>query len=195
MVLGFALGGAALIGTAEAASRQGDEGQFMVATSLLAPTQITVALPARRAAVADPNLDGIVSRMEAARYYEARFALFDRDRDGRVSRPELLGPAAARSWHARGKTRAVPFGHDAVHTDRAGTFAPSSLLGTNDRGAWPAAGADARRAAIFDLLDADRDGALSRQEFIDTGAGDFGTSDADGDSQVTTREFYAGKRL
>ena len=162
----------------------------MVATVRLAAPRIAVALPARRAAVADPDRDGTVGPREAARYYEARFALLDRDRDGRVTRTELLGPAAADSRHARGKAL-VPLDHSA-----AGSFSPGPLLGTGDwQRAWPAAGADGQRTTLFDLLDADRNGALGEQEFTNAGAEDFAASDADGDGQVTTREFYAGKRL
>jgi Ca2+-binding EF-hand superfamily protein len=58
-----------------------------------------------------------------------------------------------------------------------------------------AGGIDARRQAIFEAVDSDRDGALSRQEFMHAGTRDFGSSDADGDGKVTIWEFYAATRL
>jgi len=198
-VLAFtlALGGVVLIEGAGAAPRQGDDRQITAATGALVPPRIAVALPARRAAIPDPDLDGIVTRAEAARYYEARFALIDRDRDGRLSGREFLRPAAVRSRQARGSSRVAPLDYDAAGTDSAGALTAKELLGSNNwRGASPiAAGADGQRQAIFDALDADRDGALSRQEFTAAGAEDFAASDADGNRRVTTREFYAGKRL
>ena len=191
MVLALAF----LVDAAGAAPRQGDDGQPIPAAALLVGPRIAVELPVRRAAIADPDLDGLVSRAEAARYYQARFALIDRNRDGRVSREEFLRPAAAHSRQARGKAPART-GHDAVDTDAIGALTANQLLGTGDwRGAWLDAGVDRQPAAIFDLLDVDRDGALSRQEFTHAGAEDFAASDADRDGQITIREFYAGKRL
>ena len=194
LAVALALGGAVLVEGAGAAPRQGDDRQIIAATGALTPPRITVALPSRRVAIADPDLDGIVSRAEAALYYEARFALIDRDRDGRLSGREFLQPAAVRSRQARGSSRAAPLHHDAANGD--GALTAKEFRANDWRGAWPAvAGVDGQRQAIFDALDADRDGALSRQEFGDAGAEDFAASDADGDGQVTTQEFFAGKRL
>jgi hypothetical protein len=56
-------------------------------------------------------------------------------------------------------------------------------------------GVDGRRRAVFDLVDADRDGLLSQQEFLDAGRRDFLGSDANLDGTVSIREFYAATRL
>jgi Ca2+-binding EF-hand superfamily protein len=191
MVLALAF----MVEAAGAAPRQGDEGQPIPAATPLVGLRVVVALPVRRAAIADPDLDGVVSRMEAARYYQSRFALIDRNRDGRVSREEFLRPAAAHARQVRGNAPART-GHDAAGTDGIGALTANQLLGTGDRrGAWLDAGVDRQPTAIFDLLDVGRDGTLSRQEFTDAGAEDFAASDADRDGQITIREFYAGKRL
>jgi len=193
LTFAFALGGAILVEAANAAPRQDDAGQIVAAADALAAHKLAVALPARRAAIADPDRDGIVSRAEAARYYEARFALLDRDRDGRLSTREFLRPAATHSRHARDSGRVAPLDDDPLDPDVDGALTAEEVLGANDRrGPWPT---DGQPTTIFDALDADRDGALSRQEFMAAGAEDFAASDADGDGEVTTRAFYAGKRL
>jgi hypothetical protein len=54
---------------------------------------------------------------------------------------------------------------------------------------------DARRQAVFGIVDANRDGVLRRPEFADAGRQDFGCADSDGDGKVTVWEFYAATRL
>lgn len=198
-VLAFALtfGSAGLADGARAAPRPCDDGRAVAATGAVASPRIAVALPPRRAAVADPDIDGVVSHAEAARYYEARFALVDRDRDGRLSGREFLRSPGIPSLPALGGTWAAPLGFDAVDGDGNGAITPEEFLMANRwRSTWSTGAAAARqRQAIFDRLDADRDAALSKQEFTNAGAEDFAASDADGDGQVTVREFYAGQRL
>ena len=48
---------------------------------------------------------------------------------------------------------------------------------------------------MFDAVDADRDGALSKDEFMNAGVRDFERSDADDDGKVTIWEFYGGTSL
>jgi EF hand len=196
LVFTLVFGGAmVLAGGARAAPRPGDDGQVSAATGALVAPRAAVALPARRAALADPDLDGVVSHAEAARYYEALFSLIDRDRDGRVSGHEFLRSAVIDFVHTLRRTWATPFAFDAGEGN--GALAPEEFLKSNGwrRGWSNRAGAAEHRQATFNLLDADRDAVLSRWEFIDGGTEQFAASDADRDGKVTIREFYGGKRL
>jgi hypothetical protein len=178
---------------ASAAPRQHTDGQA-IAGALLPPA-IAVALPPRRAAVADRDLDGIVTTAEAARYYDARFALIDRDRDGRLSGPEFERSAVPPSAPALGNW-AMPLDFDTVDRDGNGTITPEEFLGADGwPGVWRVAAGAHGRHAIFDAVDRDRDGALTKEEFTDAAAADFAASDADRDGRVTIWEFYGGKRL
>jgi EF hand len=56
-------------------------------------------------------------------------------------------------------------------------------------------GLDARRQAVFEGVDANHDGMLSRQEFMAAGSRDFSGSDGDGDGKVSIWEFYGAARL
>jgi Ca2+-binding EF-hand superfamily protein len=195
LVLMLAFGGATAGSDARATPRPSDDGQVSATTgALVAPR--AVALPARRAALADLDLDGVVSRAEAARYYEARFSLIDRDRDGRLSGREFLRSAVIDSVPMLKDTWATPLAFDA-DGDGNRALAPERFLRANGwrRGWSNGAGADEHRQPTFDLLDADRDAVLSRREFTDGGAEQFAASDADGDGKVTIREFYGGRRL
>jgi Ca2+-binding EF-hand superfamily protein len=198
LVFTLAFGGAMVLSDGTLATpRPGDDGQLSAATGALVAPRAAVALPARRAALADPDLDGVVSRAEAARYYEARFSLIDRDRDGRLSGREFLRSAVIDSVPMLKDSWATPLGFEAVDVDGNGARAPEELLRANGwLRTWSnGAGADEHRQATFDLLDADHDAALSKREFTDGGAEHFAARDADGDGKVTIPEFYGGKRL
>jgi Ca2+-binding EF-hand superfamily protein len=191
-----AFGVALAIDDAWAAPRQDTGGQPIAGAGALLPPAIAVALPPRRAAVADRDRDGTVTSAEAARYYEARFALIDRDRDGRLSGPELERSAAPPSARRLGGNWATPLDFEAVDRDGNGTITPEEFLQADGwPGVWPVDAGARGRQAILDAVDRDRDGALSKEEFTEAGAADFAASDADGDGRVTIREFYGGKRL
>jgi Ca2+-binding EF-hand superfamily protein len=168
-----------------------------VSEALVLPkTAITAAM--RRTAVADPDLDSVVSSREAADYYETRFGLLDEDRDGSIDGPEFLRAAAIRSLHALdGFSKPRPLAFESVDVDGNGMLTPEEFLRADvlRRTLAAAGGIDARRRAIFERVDSDHDGALSLQEFIEAGTQDFRNSDADGDGKVTIWEFYGATRL
>jgi Ca2+-binding EF-hand superfamily protein len=162
---------------------------------VLPKTAITAAM--RRTAVADPDLDSVVTSPEAAKYYETRFGLLDEDRDGSIDGPEFLR-AAVRSLHALdGFSKPRPLAFESVDVDGNGMLTPEEFLRADmlRRTLAAAGGIDARRKAIFKRVDNNHDGALSLQEFMAAGTQDFGNSDADGDGKVTIWEFYGAARL
>jgi hypothetical protein len=93
----LALGGALSADAADATphiedgARAGDHAESLV----LAKAAIAAAI--RRTAVADPDLDGVVTALEAARYYEIRFELLDEDRDRALHGAEFLRAVAVGS--------------------------------------------------------------------------------------------------
>jgi Ca2+-binding EF-hand superfamily protein len=181
---------------AAATPRQGGDGQAIgVPESRVAASRI-VTLGARRVAIADPDMDGIVSPAEAGRYYETRFVLMDRDRDGRLSEPEFSRAGTSRSLQAVDSfSNARPFSFGEVDVDRSGALTAEEFQRTARR-AW-AIGVDrvAARRSLFAAADVNGDGALSKQELTEAGSRHFAGSDANGDGRVTISEFYAGARF
>lgn len=151
---------------------------------------MTIATAMRRTAVADPNLDGEVTGAEAERYYQTRFRLLDRNRDGWIDRDEFLRTAIVRAVQVGGSftpPRTREF--ESIDLDGNGVLTPEEFLRAS------LMKRSSSRAALFDAVDADRDGALSKQEFMAAGAREFERSDADGDGKVTIWEFYGGTSL
>ena len=191
----LALGGAAAAGAACAAARMDGETQGDRATEVLVLSKSAIAAAVRRTAVADPNLDGEVSSLEAAGYYETRFRLLDENGDGSIDGSEFLRAAAVRSLYARdGFSKPQPLAFESVDVDGNGVITPEEYLRA-EAVRRIAGGVDARRLAIFEAVDSNGDGALSQQEFLDAGIHDFRGSDTDGDGKVTIWEFYAATRL
>jgi hypothetical protein len=83
-----------------AAPRDHGEDQADAAPQALLLPKSAIAAAVRRTAVADPDLNGEATSVEAAQYYERRLSLLDENRDGSVDRPEFVRAVAVRSLYA-----------------------------------------------------------------------------------------------
>ena len=192
------VGAAVTLGEAWATPRTGGEDQAAAAPEALILPRSAIAAAVRRTAVADPDLDGEVTSVEAARYYETRYVLLDENRDGWIDGPEFVRAVAVRSLYTEdGFAQSRPLAFESVDVDGNGALTPEEFLRAEllRRSASVAGGVHGRRRAIFAVVDTDRDGLLSRQEFKDAGRQDFLGSDANGDGKVSIWEFYGGTRL
>jgi Ca2+-binding EF-hand superfamily protein len=189
------MGGAVLAGGAGATPRMHGEAKAGEQAQSLVLPKAAIEAAMRRTAVADPDLDGVVTSREEAKYYLTRFRLLDENRDDSLDGPEFLRAAAVRSLYALdGLAPPRPLAFESVDVDGNGVLTPEEFLRADVlRRNLSAAGP--RRQAIFEMADADRDGALRQQEFMDAGIRDFSGSDADADGKVTVWEFYAATRL
>jgi hypothetical protein len=198
LVFAVTFGIATLSHDAGAMPRQGDDGQTVGASEPGVPASRMVALGVRRVAIADPDLDGIVSPAEAKKYYATRFALMDRDRDGRLSEAEFFRVGTSRSLQALDSfSDPRPLSFEAVDVDGSGALTPEEFLRADvARRSWAiGAQSEAGRRSIFDAADTNGDGALSKQELTEAGSRHFAASDANGDGRVTIWEFYGGTRF
>jgi Ca2+-binding EF-hand superfamily protein len=161
--------------------------------SVLGPAR----LPTPRVVLADRDGDGVVTADEALAYFRARFTLMDTDGGGVLSKDEFLDgdPVLA--------ARAVA--QDPLRRDRAPDFAALDLTGNGRVSAeefvlgriFAAGRADLderrrRRVALFELLDRDGDGVISRDEYMAVTARYFLSRDQNEDGQVTIWQFHAG---
>ena len=193
-ILLLALGVASASAPVESSAAAPPAGYAKVAVAPEAEPRMTIATAMRRTAVADPNVDGEVTSREAGRYYETRFRLLDRDRDGSIHREEFLRTAIVRAVQVGGSftpPRTRQF--ESIDLDGDGALTPEEFLRASLM--KRSSSIDGPRAALFDAVDTDRDGTLSKHEFMAAGARDFERSDADGDGKVTIWEFYGRTSL
>ncbi len=125
----------------------------------------------------DGNRDG---KIDAADREARRLAMFDRmdaDKNGQVSRAEFI----------------------AMHTMRQG------IRGARDAGVDQAMGGEGRgghrmggrgmRGGMMRMADANRDGAITRQEFVTASLTRFDRGDANRDGQLTSEERRASRGM
>ena len=112
-----------------AAPRDHGEDQADAAPQALLLPKSAIAAAVRRTAVADPDLDGEVTSVEAAHYYERRLSLLDENRDGSVDRPEFVRAVAVRSLYAvDGFAQPRPLAFESVDVDGNGVLTPEEFL-------------------------------------------------------------------
>jgi hypothetical protein len=194
LLFAVALGSAVLDGAAGAPRTDGDAEAEPTSKTLFL-SRAAIANAVRRTAVADPDLDGLVTSDEAAKFYQTRFRLLDENHDGAIDGSEFQGATAARSLQVLdGFSRPRPLAFESVDVDGDRVITPEEFLRA-EVVRRSAGGLDARRQAIFEQVDSNQDGALSRQEFMAAGRREFGGSDGDGDGKITIWEFYSATRL
>jgi hypothetical protein len=194
----LALGGAILAGAADATAHTNGGARVGTHIESLVLAKAAIAAALRRTAVADPDLDGVVTVLEAARYYATRFELLDENQDRAIHRPEFLRAEVVLSLYALdGFAQPRPLAFESVDVDANGVLTQEEFLRAEllRRSVAVTGDGDARRQAVFEIVDANRDGVLSQPEFADAGRQDFGCADSDGDGKVTVWEFYAATRL
>ena len=112
-----------------AAPRDHSEDQADAAPQALLLPKSAIAAAVRRTAVADPDLDGEVTSIEAAQYYERRLSLLDENRDGSIDRPEFVRAVAVRSLYAvDGFAQPRPLAFESVDVDGNGVLTPEEFL-------------------------------------------------------------------
>ena len=130
---------------------------FARASLLVAAVFALPAAAGDRYAAADADADGTLSRAEmrqALPRFAAEFDVIDRNRDGSVSREELM----AHLQTGKSRSQAATADGFAEHFRRADTDSDGTLSRAECERNLP------RPAAKFDRIDRDGDGRLTREE-------------------------------
>lgn len=176
-------------------------------TAALAQAQQVAAAPAKPRMMLDTNKDGMIDRAEAAKMpgLAARFDQLDKNRDGKLGadeRPHMKGKrhgGAMRGGHSR--MMALDTDKDGrisraeAMSGKAGMGARFEQMDVNKDGYVDRADMQARmakqRAEFFAGADANRDGRVTRNEFIV----EQGARGAERQAKWSTREQAAGKQV
>lgn len=147
-------------------------------------------------AIADVNQDGMVSRDEAMRYLEGRFARMDADLDGVLGVNEFVRAGLSRAPRAR-FDRPRPAGFEAADLDGNGRLSPEEFLQAARvrQAAEQREAREGARLTTYRHLDVDGDGRVTRDDFMAAGAGRFAASDTNGDGLVPIWQFLAALRF
>ena len=121
--------------------------------------------PGMMLSMQDTDGDGFISKDEHAAWAAKVFKTMDSNNDDRLTRSEYM----------------------AVH------MGPGPQAGSSQgRMSQMRASADARKAEHFAKMDTDKDGVVSRDQFLANGQADFAAMDTNGDGKVSMAEFRAG---
>lgn len=123
--------------------------------------------PGMMLSMQDTDGDGFISEDEHAAWVASVFKTMDTNKDGRLTRSEYM----------------------AVHMG-PGPHAGSSKSQMSQMSQMRAS-ADARKAERFARMDTDKDGDVSREQFLTNGQADFAAMDTNGDGKVSMAEFRA----
>jgi hypothetical protein len=140
--------------------------------------------------MADANKDGAVTRAELTAALETRFARLDVNKDGKLSkedrdlaRQQLLDARFAEmDSDKNGQISRAEF--DAAHQHRDGQH---DRMGHGGRG-W------GHKGPGRGMIDADRDGTLTKAEFMARPLALFDQADANKDGKVTADEWKAARQ-
>ena len=120
----------------------------------------------------DANRDSKIDSADREAHHAAMFDKMDTDKNGQLSRAEFT---AMHSMHG-----AAAGGDHAIGEHRGGRHG----MGMGGRG---------RRGGMMQMADANKDGAISRQEFVAGALNRFDRSDTNKDGKVTAEERRASR--
>jgi Ca2+-binding EF-hand superfamily protein len=160
----------------------------------------SLRLARRVGAIADLDGDGMITRDEAMRHVDLRFARMDADRDEVLTEAEFIRAPVTGAAHGRGGAASADLrnaGFEAADLDGDGSLGPEEFLQAEVRDATGRESAPRQRArlAIFRGLDDEGDGVISREDFMMRTAARFAARDVDGDGALPVWEFVAVLRF
>ncbi len=165
-------------------------------------------------AMADTNKDGKISKAELTAGLEARFAKMDVDRDGQITQKDRDAMRqqrqdarfAALDTDKNGQITQAEFtaGHDARADKRQERRAEAGKPGDRDGRGWGGRGGHHRGPGRGGMMghggpgggfgDANKDGTMTKAEFMARPVAMFDKADANKDGFVTADEMKAGRQ-
>lgn len=163
-------------------------GNFLVKAATVLATAITVSVPALAIEQGHPG-GKTVTRVEFQQRLATRFAGFDANRDGAITRAEFDARRAAMKSERRGAR------FTALDADRDGQVSRAEFDAQGDKrhGGRGRRGAGLGRMGGFAMMDADRNGRVTLAEATARPLAAFDAADANRDGQVTPEERRAAR--